>query len=63
MLLKELSSDPQVVARFNRECGTVVGLEHASAAEVVRILSTLLPRSGGGPESGGAPVSLRRSVR
>ena len=27
-LLQELSQDPQVVARFNRECGTVVGLEH-----------------------------------
>ncbi len=29
-LLKEFSGDPQVQGRFHRECGTVVGLEHAN---------------------------------
>ena len=27
-LLQEFSKDPQIVRRFNRECGTVVELEH-----------------------------------
>ncbi|MBM4360899.1 MAG: protein kinase, partial [Deltaproteobacteria bacterium] len=29
-LLQEFSRDPQVQGRFHRECGTVVGLEHAN---------------------------------
>lgn len=29
-LLEEFSRDPQVQGRFHRECGTVVGLEHAN---------------------------------
>src|SRR5690349_4452781 len=33
-LLAQFAKDPQVLARFNRECGTVSGLEHPNTIKV-----------------------------